>query len=103
MVGPVPRGGSGANTRYQFNQNLTSLRLYWAETVQKIKIRIPGRDFGRSTVSRMDLSLIICTWDRCNQLARCLEAVRRIRCERPWELIGHPALSRDGYTVRPPL
>jgi glycosyltransferase involved in cell wall biosynthesis len=35
----------------------------------------------------MDVSLIICTRDRCQQLARCLEAVRRIAFARPWELI----------------
>jgi glycosyltransferase involved in cell wall biosynthesis len=35
----------------------------------------------------MDASLIICTRDRCRQLARCLDAVRSIRFERPWELI----------------
>lgn len=31
--------------------------------------------------------MIICTRDRCQQLARCLEAVRRIACQRSWELI----------------
>jgi glycosyltransferase involved in cell wall biosynthesis len=35
----------------------------------------------------MDISLIICTRNRHQQLARCLEAVRRITFERPWELI----------------
>ena len=35
----------------------------------------------------MDLSLIICTRDRCHQLARCLQSVERIKFERPWELI----------------
>jgi glycosyltransferase involved in cell wall biosynthesis len=35
----------------------------------------------------MDISLIICTRDRCRQLARCLESVRRISFERSWELI----------------
>ena len=35
----------------------------------------------------MDISLIICTRDRCQQLARCLESVRRITFDRPWELI----------------
>jgi glycosyltransferase involved in cell wall biosynthesis len=35
----------------------------------------------------MDVSLIICTRDRCQQLARCLESVRRIAFDRPWELI----------------
>lgn len=37
--------------------------------------------------SNVDVSLIICTRDRCCQLAPCLEAVRRISFERPWELI----------------
>ncbi len=35
----------------------------------------------------MDVSLIICTRNRCQQLARCLSAVRCIAFERPWELI----------------
>jgi glycosyltransferase involved in cell wall biosynthesis len=35
----------------------------------------------------MDISLIICTRDRCRQLARCLEAVQRINFARAWELI----------------
>ncbi|MGC1304107.1 MAG: glycosyltransferase family 2 protein [Caulobacteraceae bacterium] len=35
----------------------------------------------------MDLSLIICSRDRCYQLARCLDAVRHIRSDRLWELI----------------
>jgi len=35
----------------------------------------------------MDVSLIICTRDRCQQLVRSLEAVTHITFERPWELI----------------
>jgi glycosyltransferase involved in cell wall biosynthesis len=35
----------------------------------------------------MDISLIICTRDRYHQLARCLESVRRIKFDQPWELI----------------
>jgi glycosyltransferase involved in cell wall biosynthesis len=35
----------------------------------------------------MDVSLIIVTRDRCQQLARSLESVRRITFDRPWELI----------------
>jgi len=35
----------------------------------------------------MDLSLIVCTRDRCRQLARCLQAVRNIAPARRWELI----------------
>jgi hypothetical protein len=35
----------------------------------------------------MDLSLIISTRDRCQELVRCLESVRSITFERPWELI----------------
>jgi len=34
-----------------------------------------------------DLSLIICTRNRCEQLVPCLEAIQRIEFERPWELI----------------
>jgi cellulose synthase/poly-beta-1,6-N-acetylglucosamine synthase-like glycosyltransferase len=35
----------------------------------------------------MDVSLIICTRDRCEQLVRCLDAVARIDFTRAWELI----------------
>jgi cellulose synthase/poly-beta-1,6-N-acetylglucosamine synthase-like glycosyltransferase len=35
----------------------------------------------------MEISLIISTRDRCQQLARCLQSVRGITFERPWELI----------------
>lgn len=35
----------------------------------------------------MDISLIICTRDRCQQVARCLESVRPITFEGAWELI----------------
>lgn len=35
----------------------------------------------------MDLSLIICTRDRCEKLAQCLESVRGLGFERQWELI----------------
>jgi glycosyltransferase involved in cell wall biosynthesis len=35
----------------------------------------------------MDISLIICTRDRHQKLARCLESIRHITYERPWELI----------------
>jgi glycosyltransferase involved in cell wall biosynthesis len=37
--------------------------------------------------SNTDISLIICTRDRCQKLTRCLESVRHITFERPWELI----------------
>ena len=40
-----------------------------------------------SIVSRIDISLIICSRDRHRQLAGCLESVRRITSDRPWELI----------------
>jgi cellulose synthase/poly-beta-1,6-N-acetylglucosamine synthase-like glycosyltransferase len=35
----------------------------------------------------MDVSLIICTRNRCTQLARCLDSVKQIEFDRPWELI----------------
>jgi len=35
----------------------------------------------------MDISLIICTRDRYQQLACCLESVRRITIDRSWELV----------------
>jgi glycosyltransferase involved in cell wall biosynthesis len=35
----------------------------------------------------MDVSLIICTRNRCRQLSRCLQCVRNIIFGRPWELI----------------
>jgi cellulose synthase/poly-beta-1,6-N-acetylglucosamine synthase-like glycosyltransferase len=43
----------------------------------------------------MDVSLIISTRDRCQQLARCLSSVKRITFERPWELIAVDNGSRD--------
>ena len=46
--------------------------------------------------SHIDISLIICTRDRCAQLVRCLEAIRRIEFERSWELIIVDNGSRDG-------
>jgi len=36
---------------------------------------------------KADLSLIICTRNRCEQLVRCLETVRLMEFERAWELI----------------
>jgi glycosyltransferase involved in cell wall biosynthesis len=35
----------------------------------------------------VDTSLIICTRDRCLQLVACLQSVRQLPFERPWELI----------------
>ena len=40
-----------------------------------------------ATLGDMDISLIICTRDRYQKLVRCLEAVRQICFEQPWELI----------------
>jgi len=60
----------------------------------------------------MDISLIICTRDRCRQLARCLRFVSEITFERSWEVIvvdngsidATPAVVRDfgcdGASVR---
>jgi glycosyltransferase involved in cell wall biosynthesis len=39
------------------------------------------------TRSDMDISLIVCTRDRCQKLVRSLESVRQISFERPWELV----------------
>ena len=44
----------------------------------------------------MDVSLIIGTRDRCQQLARCLQSLRHIAFERPWELIIVDNGSTDG-------
>jgi glycosyltransferase involved in cell wall biosynthesis len=43
----------------------------------------------------MDVSLIIATRDRSQQLARCLDSVARIKFERPWELIVVDNGSKD--------
>ena len=45
-----------------------------------------GRDRSESK-DAIDISLIICTRNRFQQLARCLESVRRITFKRSWELI----------------
>jgi glycosyltransferase involved in cell wall biosynthesis len=37
--------------------------------------------------NNIDVSVIICSRDRCQQLARCLQSVRRITFERCWELV----------------
>jgi glycosyltransferase involved in cell wall biosynthesis len=39
------------------------------------------------TPPNVNVSLIICTRDRSRQLRQCLESLRRISFERPWELI----------------
>jgi glycosyltransferase involved in cell wall biosynthesis len=44
----------------------------------------------------MDISLIICTRERCHQLGRCLESVRRLTFDRPWELVLVDNGSTDG-------
>jgi len=43
----------------------------------------------------MEISLIIATRDRCKQLGRCLDSVRRLEFERSWELIIVDNGSRD--------
>jgi glycosyltransferase involved in cell wall biosynthesis len=50
----------------------------------------------------MDLSLVICTRDRSEKLARCLESVRGLRFERPWELIivDNGSTDRTGAIVK---
>lgn len=46
----------------------------------------------------MDVSLIIATRDRCQQLQRCLDAVTRLKFERSWELVVVDNGSTDGTT-----
>jgi glycosyltransferase involved in cell wall biosynthesis len=46
-----------------------------------------------------DLSLIICTRNRCGQLVRCLESIRRLEFERPWELIIVDNASTDATSA----
>jgi glycosyltransferase involved in cell wall biosynthesis len=43
----------------------------------------------------MDISLIISTRDRCQQLGRCLDSIRQMEFERPWELIVVDNGSKD--------
>jgi glycosyltransferase involved in cell wall biosynthesis len=44
----------------------------------------------------MDVSLIIATRNRCQQMARCLDSVSCLQFERPWELIIVDNGSTDG-------
>jgi glycosyltransferase involved in cell wall biosynthesis len=44
----------------------------------------------------IEISLIICTRDRCEQLRRCLASVQDLRSARPWELVVVDNGSRDG-------
>ncbi|MFL6353171.1 MAG: glycosyltransferase family 2 protein [Bryobacteraceae bacterium] len=46
-----------------------------------------------------NLSLIICTHNRCGQLVRCLETIQRLKFERPWELIIVDNGSTDATAV----
>ena len=39
------------------------------------------------TDSKPDVSLVICTRNRCEQLVPCLKTIQHIEFERPWELI----------------
>ena len=39
------------------------------------------------TNSKPDVSLVVCTRNRCEQLVPCLETIQHIEFERPWELI----------------
>jgi glycosyltransferase involved in cell wall biosynthesis len=50
----------------------------------------------------MDVTLIICTRDRCKQLERCLEAVRNIRFGGSWELmiVDNGSVDETQLTVR---
>jgi glycosyltransferase involved in cell wall biosynthesis len=47
----------------------------------------------------MDISLIVCTRDRCEKLAHCLEALWHISFERSWELIIVDNGSTDNTTA----
>lgn len=59
----------------------------------------------------MDVSLIIGTRNRCEKLARCLQSVRQISFEQPWELIvvnngstdGTPAVVQEFTATAPVL
>lgn len=44
----------------------------------------------------LDISLVICTRDRCSQLERCLRSLERIACSVRWELIVVNNGSTDG-------
>jgi glycosyltransferase involved in cell wall biosynthesis len=50
---------------------------------------VTGREVPGVTppAAEIDISLIICTRNRCKQLSLCLESLQHIEFERPWELI----------------
>jgi glycosyltransferase involved in cell wall biosynthesis len=50
-------------------------------------------------VSDLDISLIICTRNRCQKLGRCLESLRHMRTDRSWELILVDNGSSDATAV----
>jgi cellulose synthase/poly-beta-1,6-N-acetylglucosamine synthase-like glycosyltransferase len=61
----------------------------WREPGSECALNRPSdrHPLQSSAGDNIDVSLIICTRDRCRQLARCLQAVRRITFERSWELV----------------
>ena len=58
-----------------------------AAACREIRIKKALATLSDQQSNRMDLSLIISTRDRCQQLARCLQSLRSLVFERPWELI----------------
>jgi hypothetical protein len=78
------------------NRRLNRGSAYLASPPMLLRITISLMPAAAKTA---DLSLIICTRNRCGQLVRCFETIQRLKFERPWELIIVDNGSTDATAV----